>query len=302
MRVAIWAAGVISMACLSGPAAAQEPRAGWNLRDHIPLGEVAVQSHRGAGNLMPENSSEAFELAWSLGTIPEADLRTTKDGVIVAFHDDNLARIQPKASPDQKRRGIGDLSWDEVSRLDVGAWKGPEFAGQRIARLSDIFAMLRSRAGRRIYVDIKKVDLEQLAREAKEAGLADRLILASTDYALIRRWKALAPASSTLHWMGGTEAKLSERLDILRDAGFADIDQLQIHVRKVEGRYTPSDTFLMEAGRELREHSILFQVFPWDMSEAQDFRRLMDLGVASFATDHPDAAMSAIRDYYTQPR
>ena len=28
----------------------------------------------------------------------------------------------------------------------------------------------------------------------------------------------------------------------------------------------------------------------------------MDLGVASFATDYPDVAMRAIRDYYAQPR
>lgn len=301
MKTATRAAALISMACLAVPAGAQDPGPDWNLRDHIPPAEVVVQSHRGAGDLMPENSSEAFELAWSLGTIPEADLRTTKDGVIVAFHDNNLARILPAASPAQKQRGIEDLSWDEASRLDIGAWKGPEFAGQRIARLSDIFAMLRSQEGRRIYIDIKKVDLEQLAREAKEAGLSERLILASTDYAVIRRWKALAPASSTLHWMGGTEAKLTERLGILRDSGFADIDQLQIHVRKAEDRYAPSDAFLVKTGCELREHSILFQVFPWDMDESRDFWRLMDLGAASFATDHPKAAKAAIRDYYAQP-
>ncbi|MBW3622477.1 MAG: glycerophosphodiester phosphodiesterase, partial [Armatimonadetes bacterium] len=124
------------------------------MRDRIPLGEVIVQSHRGAGNLMAENSAPAFELAWSLGTIPEADLRTTRDGVIVAFHDNNFERILPDAPPEQKARGIGDLTWDEVSRLDIGAWKGREFEGQRVARLADVFAMLKDSKKRRIYVDI----------------------------------------------------------------------------------------------------------------------------------------------------
>ena len=57
-------------------------KSSWNVRDHVPLRDFIIQSHRGAGELAPENSRESFELAWSLGTIPEADLRTSKDGVI----------------------------------------------------------------------------------------------------------------------------------------------------------------------------------------------------------------------------
>ena len=301
-RVTVPSGLLLLAAALHVLAGADGPRSDWNLRDQIPLGEVIVQSHRGAGDLMPENSAQAFELAWGLGTIPEADLRTTRDGVIVAFHDKDFARILPDAPADQRRRGVGDLTWDEASRLDIGAWKGPEHAGQRVARLADVFTLLGEDAHRRIYVDIKEVDLEQLARESAGAGLADRLILASTDYAVIRRWKALAPNSTTLHWMGGTEAALAGRLAELRAADFAAIDQLQIHVRKADDRFNPSGPFLEGAGRELRAREILFQVFPWDMDEAADFWRLMDLGVASFATDRPDVAMGAIRDYYAKPR
>src|SRR5690606_13398026 len=100
---------LLAAALLSAPLSG----AGWNLRDHIPLSEVVVQSHRGAGVLSPENSIEAFEIAWRLGTIPEADLRTTRDGVIVAFHDRDFERILPHAPPDQRRRGIQDLTWEE---------------------------------------------------------------------------------------------------------------------------------------------------------------------------------------------
>ena len=271
----------------------------WNVRDHIPLAEIVVQSHRGAGVLSPENSMEAFEIAWRLGTIPEADLRTTRDGVIVAFHDNDFQRILPGAPPEERKRGIRDLTWHEVRRLDIGAWKGKQFAGQRVPRLSEMFAAL---AGRRLYIDIKNVDLEQLAREAHAAHVEDRLILASTDYGVIRAWKRLAPASSTLHWMGGPEEQLAGRFAELRKNGFGAITQLQIHVRLEEGRLTPSPDFLTDAGRELRRHGILFQALPWQSDDPELFWRLMDLGVASFATDYPDAAMRALRDYYAQPR
>jgi glycerophosphoryl diester phosphodiesterase len=279
-----------------------EVRPEWNVRDHIPLDQVIVQAHRGAGNLMAENSVPAFELAWSLDTLPEADLRTTRDGVIVAFHDNNFKRILPAADPAMQKRGIQDLTWEETSKLDIGAWKGPRFAGQRVPRLSEVCALLKARPERRMYIDIKNVDLGQLARETRSAGVTRQLILASTDYAVIRRWKSLAPESSTLHWMGGTEEQLTKRLADLRTAGFADITQLQIHVRPKDGGITPSPGFLIEAGRELRARGILFQTFAYDAAQMSDFWRLLDLGVASFATDSPDLARKALREYYRQRR
>lgn len=60
----LWRSGLLLF-----PAFGQTPRADWNLRDHIPLGEVVVQSHRGAGVLSPENSVEAFEIAWRHGIL-----------------------------------------------------------------------------------------------------------------------------------------------------------------------------------------------------------------------------------------
>ncbi len=284
-------------------ASAADPKSEWNLRDHIALSDVVVQSHRGAGVLMPENSVEAFELAWGLGTIPEADLRTTRDGVIVAFHDENFRRILPSASPETQARGIKDFSWVEVAKLDIGGWKGDKFTGQRVPQMTDVYATLRRQPRRRLYIDIKNVDLEQLSREARQAGVTAQLILASTDYALIRRWKRLAPDSSTLHWMGGTEEVLAGRIADLRKTKFDSITQLQIHVRIApDGAATPSPGFLLRVGAELRSHGILFQTLPWQSSAPALFRRLMDLGCASFATDYPDVLMKTIREYYAEKR
>jgi glycerophosphoryl diester phosphodiesterase len=294
-----WWCCLAALAVLAAPA----PRSGWNLRDHIPLREVIVQSHRGAGELMPENSMAAFELAWSLGTVPEADLRTTRDGVIVAFHDNDFRRILPPASPAGQKRGIPDLTWAEVAQLDIGAWKGERFKGQRVPRLGEVYRVLREHPERRIYIDIKNVDLNQLAREAHPARVSAQLILASTEYPVICRWKELAPESSTLHWMGGSEPVLAKRIADLRTVGFASITQLQIHVHVgAGGALTPSPEFLRKTGAELRAHHILFQTFPWQSRDPQVFRQLMDLGVSSFATDYPDMVMKTIRNYYNEHR
>ena len=51
---------------------------------------------------------------------------------------------------------------------------------------------------------------------------------------------------------------------------------------------------------ELRQHGILFQALAWDHKDPEIHWQLMDLGVASFATDYPDVVMQAIRDYYAR--
>jgi glycerophosphoryl diester phosphodiesterase len=76
------------------------------VRDHVPLEKFVIQAHRGAGVLAPENTVAAFELGWKLNCVPEADVRTTKDGVIVAFHDNNFARVVVGVTPEMaKERG-----------------------------------------------------------------------------------------------------------------------------------------------------------------------------------------------------
>jgi glycerophosphoryl diester phosphodiesterase len=271
----------------------------WNVRDHVPLDAFLIQAHRGAGMLMPENSLPAFEIAWGIGTAPEADLRTTKDGVIVAFHDSDLRRVLPDADAPTREKGIGDLAYDEVAALDVGAWRGEQYRGQRVPRMTDVYEVLKRYPDRRMYIDIKEVDFAQLANESQ--AVHEQLILASTKYDEVKRWKSLAPDSQTLHWMGGSEEVLRQRLERLERERFAGVDQLQIHVRfDADGKMSPSAQFLTAAGQQLRRHGVLFQVFPWETKDPAAFARLLDLGVASFASDFPDVTAESVRQYYRQ--
>lgn len=273
----------------------------WNVRDHIPLEKITVQAHRGAGELAPENSIEAFEIAWNLKVVPEADLRMTKDGVIVSFHDNNFQRILPDAPEEFRKKGVKDITFEEVQKLDIGAWKGGDHSGQKIASLAEIVKILEKRPERRIYIDIKEIDFERLAEETKSTH--SQLILASTKYDEIVKWKKLAPKSFTLHWMGGSEKQLSDRLDALEKNGFAGIDQLQIHVNiKQDGTFSPGEDFLRKTGERLRKYGILYQSLPWNGKTPEVYEKLMDLGIASFATDYPDATMKAIERYYSSDK
>lgn len=84
--------------------------------DRLPL----VCAHRGGAGLgYPENAIATFEHTLSqMHAFFEIDPRLTKDGVVVAFHDETLERTT---------NGTGKLSnytWDEVKQLKLKDTKG----------------------------------------------------------------------------------------------------------------------------------------------------------------------------------
>jgi glycerophosphoryl diester phosphodiesterase len=304
--------------------AATPARSEWNIVDHVPLERVIIQAHRGAGFLAEENTLAAFELGWKLGTYPESDVRTTRDGVIVAFHDATFDRVVKHPPPALKGRGVQHVTWEELSKLDVGAWKGEQFKGRRVSRMSDIFAAMKGRPERHLYLDIKQVDLKQLAAEVQAAGVASQVVLASPRPEQIAEWRKLVPQSDTLLWMRGSEEQLTRRIAELRKSNFEGITQLQIHIfpnqtidealeiakirpaaievspaaaRASANRFTLSDPFILGLGRELRSRNILFQSLPYT-SDPNVYAQLLDLGLASFATDYPDVTLREIKAYY----
>lgn len=87
-------------------------RSGADPLDPGPAGFAHRGLHYGSG--FPENSFLAFAAALDLGAGIECDLRLTKDGQVVVFHDADALRIC--GSPLR----IGENNWAELSRLSVG--------------------------------------------------------------------------------------------------------------------------------------------------------------------------------------
>jgi glycerophosphoryl diester phosphodiesterase len=261
---------------------------------------VLIQSHRGAGVLAPENTLEAFELAWRMGTVPEADVRTTRDGVIVAFHDRDFSRVVSHLAPELRDCGVESVTFEQLSQMDVSE-EHPGLAGHRPIALQQAFAALCAQPERQLYLDIKDVGLDELATLVFGCGVGAQVIFASTRYEAHREWKQLMPESKTLLWMGGDDNHLEERLERLRRMDFADISQLQIHVhfdtREAIPTFSPSESWLCSLGEELRSRGILFQVLPWGARDPAIYERLLQLGVESFATDYPDVVLEVVRRF-----
>lgn len=96
-------------------------------------------AHRGAGRFAPENTLAAMRLGANYGfTMVEYDVKLTLDGVAVLLHDDQVNRTSNGAG------NAADQSFNELAKLDFGAWRSKEFAGEPIPTLYAIAAFTQA--------------------------------------------------------------------------------------------------------------------------------------------------------------
>ena len=96
-----------------------------------------VIGHRGAARHAPENTLAGLRAAAAMGApCVEFDVRLTRDGVPVLFHDDTVERTT------NGRGRLGALTLAQVRRLDAGAWFAARFAGERVPTLVQAIKLL----------------------------------------------------------------------------------------------------------------------------------------------------------------
>ncbi|MDO4582933.1 MAG: glycerophosphodiester phosphodiesterase family protein [Planctomycetia bacterium] len=269
-------------------------------------GEYPTQFHRGGGNDRPENTLETFLWAWEMGVAPEADVRLTKDGVPIAFHDNELNRLGRHFPESWRDVPVAQLTWEQLQNVDVGSYLNPRYAAQRIAPMTDVFAAMKEDPRRMLYLDEKGATPQRMAQMSKEYGVQSQVIFASPNRHLLVEWKKLAPEGKAMLWVPSwnvpdekVDAFLWERLEKLAADGFPSIDIIQIHVYTDLSKpdpFKPSSAMLKRVASLLKENGIHFQAISWSQGDRPEtYRKLMELGVQSFATDHPQPCLEAIR-------
>lgn len=262
------------------------------------------QIHRGGGaNTRPDNSMETFLWCWGMGFAPEADARMTKDGVAIAMHDDNFKRIGRGITPEFAATPVHKLTWEQVRDVDTGSYLGKEYATTRIATMETVFAAMRGRPERLLYVDEKGAPPAEIARLANQFGVIEQTYYCSWDWRKVVAWRKVAPKGRSMVWLGNfprdnspenvakTEAFVQKRLDEMAATGFDGIDQVQIHVRTDLSKadpFCPSTPFLKRAIELLHRHGVSAQTVTWTEGQNADVhKRLWDIGFDHFTSDYP---------------
>lgn len=167
-----------------------------------------VIAHRGASWWAPEETKPSYLLAAALGAdFLELDLQRTADGVLVAYHDDDVARTTDAARihPGREWEGIGRFTLADLHGLDGGGWFNRKFrgrarwwyAGERILPLADVLGIAGPSRG--CYIETKLADRypgieEQLIAMLDGCGALPRAWLQSFEPGSLATLARIAPA------------------------------------------------------------------------------------------------------------
>lgn len=105
-------------------------------------------AHRGESADAPENTLAAFRLAWERNVSAiELDVHLTKDNALIVCHDADTLRTTGV------RKVIRESTLAELRELDAGAWRGAQWAGERLPTLQEALATVPD-AGR-CFIEVK---------------------------------------------------------------------------------------------------------------------------------------------------
>jgi len=243
-------------------------------------------AHRGESIAAPENTLEAFELAWLRGAkCIEGDFHLSKDGVVVCMHDDNAKRT---CGVD---RDLADMTFVDICRLDAGVYKGDAWKYTRVPSLPQILARMPDDG--EIYIELKSVGpivpaLKEVFAKAKQ--LPWQLTFIAFDEATIMEVKKLFPAHRAYwlvcNWVGAwnerekikfTPVELAQKL---LDLG---VDGVDICVDNIDERYVDA---VHQTGKS-------FHV--WTVDDANTAKRVIAYGIDSLTTNRAYALKEEIK-------
>jgi glycerophosphoryl diester phosphodiesterase len=253
-----------------------------------------VFAHRGFADGVPGNTIAAFRAALDAGaTHLESDVRATRDGIPVLFHDEHLpADVLSEVAPDDAASfspldgvALRTLTLAEVRRVDLGG-------GHRIPTVAEALDAFPDALWN---LDLKAPDaVVATAKQVWRAGAADRVLLTSFSEASRVRAMRLLPGIATSASSVGTAAillaALTRRPNLVRAVrrllpGTVLALQIPERAGPLPLVTTPLLATLHDAGLE---------VHVWTINERSDIRRLLELGVDGIVTDRPDVARAVV--------
>jgi glycerophosphoryl diester phosphodiesterase len=250
--------------------------------DRAPT-DLTIAAHRGAAELAPENTLDAYRYAIAYGVeLIEADVQQTLDGRFVSFHDSEVG-----AKTDGEGR-IGLMTYAQVRALnaaDNDRWRGSEHDPARIPSLEEVLELART-TGVGIYVDMKEsvVDVPAMMRVfAAFPDVTARSAFLPYEPARAAAITALAPGSQ-LMWSNLDPAFPAASLYLLGQ------------------RYTwfGSDLDTYDAGKVVAVHDACGRVIPnvYDgadgLAEARNLHAARAVGADGAQVNLPDVTADAL--------
>ena len=230
-------------------------------------------AHRGFSGKYPENTKRAFLAAVEEGSCDgfESDVHLSKDGEPVIIHDDNLDRTSDGKGP------VAEHNFADLRKLDMGAWKGREFAGEQIMHLDELLELVLAH-GKVLNLEIKNYEVfyrdieKKVISRIREIGTADRVFLSSFNHISMKLCKEIDPE------IKGGLLYGQPLIDMDDYAARYGLDALHPSISCL--RYSP-DLAEKARGKGLKIHV-------WTVNTEKDMQFCLDQHVDGIITNFPD--------------
>jgi glycerophosphoryl diester phosphodiesterase len=251
-------------------------------------------SHRGASGYAPEHTLPSYELGDQMGgDYIELDLQMTKDGELIAMHDETL---------DRTTNGTGqvkDHTLEEIKSLDAGSWFNAaypekakdEYNGLQVQTLQEVIEHFGK--NKNYYIETKSPDVYP--------GMEEKLLEILKDYNLTRQ---NGPSSRVIIQSFSEESlqkvhNLNENIplvQLLDYKGTATItdEELDHYSEYAAGLGMSYKKINQDYVQKVREHDLL--IHPYTVNNKEDMKQLLEWGVTGMFTNYPDVLEETMKE------
>lgn len=243
-------------------------------------------SHRGASGHAPEHTFPAYELGTIMeGDYIEVDLQMTKDGELIAMHDETLDRTTDETGM------VKDFTLAQIKKLDAGAWFNetfpqkakPDYLGLQVPTLREIIERMGPKA--RYYIETKSPEFYP--------GMEEKLLDILHEYNLVGETQPVgkimiqsfsAESLKKIHQMDES-IPLIQLLSYYAPAIITneEVAKIKAYAVGIGMHYTAISPGYV---KKVRDSGLL--IYPYTVNEQEDMEMLLDWGVTGMFTNYPD--------------
>ncbi|GIN69593.1 hypothetical protein J14TS2_00680 [Bacillus sp. J14TS2] len=242
-----------------------------------------ITAHTGCMN-QPDNSWQSILSAFkSDADILEEDVRATKDGEAVLFHDDHLIDTSGRSWQ------ISQMTMEELEQLEVITHHGARENAMRIVRLEQLLILLKG-SGKRANLDIKdNHSPKRVAELVKHYSLFGQVLLSGCEE---KRARYVAEKYPDLKMLLNVNEKLFKTHSYIRALDQTCEAALSTGCFGININYKLCRKELVTKAQELGLH-----VYVWTVMNQDDMLRMAKLEVDSITTKNVPELLRLKRDW-----